>query len=96
MSAETKQPPNLARIILIALGVLLIHPVHALPSRDNKKPPLLNFYVSTRGKDTWPGTRQRPFATVLRARDAIRAAREKAPSGFGGAVVSMNSSRERR
>lgn len=31
------------------------------------------FYVSPRGSDVNPGSRERPFATVARARDAVRA-----------------------
>jgi parallel beta-helix repeat protein len=33
-----------------------------------------DFYVSPNGADTNPGTRAKPFATLLRARDAVRAA----------------------
>ena len=29
-------------------------------------------YVAVAGKDTHPGTRKRPFATLARARDALR------------------------
>ena len=31
------------------------------------------FYVSVAGKDTDPGTKDKPFATIARARDAVRA-----------------------
>jgi hypothetical protein len=31
------------------------------------------FYVATNGRDTNPGTRSAPFATITRARDAVRA-----------------------
>jgi len=39
------------------------------------------FYVSPGGKDTSPGTREEPFATLARARDAVRRAKaaEKGP-----------------
>lgn len=32
-----------------------------------------DFFVSSRGQDSWPGTAERPFATLERARDAVRA-----------------------
>ncbi|RMG41195.1 MAG: right-handed parallel beta-helix repeat-containing protein [Planctomycetota bacterium] len=38
-----------------------------------------DFYVSPQGDDNGPGTRQRPFATVHRARDAVRAALKASP-----------------
>ena len=31
------------------------------------------FYVSTDGSDAWPGSRDRPFRSIPRARDAVRA-----------------------
>jgi hypothetical protein len=31
------------------------------------------WFVSPRGQDTWPGTAERPFASLERARDAVRA-----------------------
>jgi len=39
-----------------------------------------DFYVSPKGADGNPGTRQKPFATLDRARDAVRAAGHAAPS----------------
>ncbi len=32
----------------------------------------LEFYVSTSGDDTNPGTKEKPFATLTRAQDAVR------------------------
>jgi hypothetical protein len=32
-----------------------------------------SFWVSTMGNDAWPGTKDRPFLTLQRARDAVRA-----------------------
>ena len=31
-----------------------------------------NFYVSVSGNDSYPGTKSKPFATIVRARDAVR------------------------
>jgi len=35
------------------------------------------FYVAPAGNDQWPGTQAKPFATLARARDAIRALKER-------------------
>ena len=37
------------------------------------------LYVSTEGDDSWAGSIDRPFATIQKARDAIRAIKEKDP-----------------
>ncbi|MGW8256452.1 MAG: hypothetical protein ACWGMZ_03100, partial [Thermoguttaceae bacterium] len=42
------------------------------------------FYVATNGKDSNPGTEQQPFATLQRARDAVRA---KIQSGLKSDVL---------
>jgi parallel beta-helix repeat protein len=49
----------------------------------------LRYYVSPRGKDAGPGTSGAPFATLERARDAIR--QRKAAEGLppGGAIVEV-------
>ncbi|HSV74906.1 MAG TPA: LamG-like jellyroll fold domain-containing protein [Chthonomonadales bacterium] len=39
------------------------------------------YHVSPRGRDSNPGTRASPFATLERAREAVRAARRAAPRG---------------
>ena len=41
---------------------------------------LTEFFVSPAGKDSNPGTRNAPFATLERARDAVRKCRAKRPS----------------
>ncbi len=38
-----------------------------------------DFWVAPDGKDTDPGTKSRPFATLARARDAVRALRQAEP-----------------
>ena len=43
-----------------------------------------DFYVATDGRDDGPGTAERPFASVARARDA---AREKIAAGLAGDVT---------
>ncbi len=47
------------------------------------------FHVSPNGKDTDPGTAERPFATLCRARDAIRSLRQNAPPPTGTIVVEL-------
>jgi len=39
--------------------------------------PAADLFVSARGQDSWPGTADRPFATLERARDAVRALKTK-------------------
>lgn len=48
--------------------------------------PAVEFYVSPKGNDAWQGSRGRPFATLERARDAVR---ELKKTGLppGGATV---------
>lgn len=49
--------------------------------------PAITFYVSPRGSDTNPGTKARPFATLVGAREAIRALKRQGPLPHGGVVV---------
>ncbi len=44
------------------------------------------FYVATTGRDTHPGTFEEPFATLERARDAIRAQKQGLPLAEGVVV----------
>ncbi|MBT3376507.1 MAG: hypothetical protein HN742_29555 [Lentisphaerae bacterium] len=50
---------------------------------------LTTLYVSPQGNDTNPGTRQRPFASVFRARDAIRKLKDADGLPGGGVVVEI-------
>ncbi len=45
------------------------------------------FFVALNGQDSNPGTREKPFATLERARDAIRAARGTKGTEWHGATV---------
>lgn len=45
------------------------------------------FYVATDGSDESPGTKSEPFATLERARDAVRALKQAGPLPFGGITV---------
>ncbi|NQU12264.1 right-handed parallel beta-helix repeat-containing protein, partial [bacterium] len=52
-----------------------------------EKSALVEFFVATTGGDDNPGTGERPFATVERARDAVRQARRAAGTVWRGATV---------
>lgn len=41
--------------------------------------PVSEFFVSTQGKDSNAGTKEKPFATMERARDAVRALKSRTP-----------------
>ncbi|MHC4199662.1 MAG: right-handed parallel beta-helix repeat-containing protein, partial [Planctomycetota bacterium] len=53
-----------------AVTLLLLLACSAVGARE--------FHVATDGNDTNPGTRDRPFATLERARDAVREAKKTA------------------
>ena len=50
---------------------------------------MTSFHVSRSGSDTNPGTAAAPFATLTRARDAIRLARKTGKLGDGPVVVNI-------
>ena len=51
--------------------------------------PAVRFTVATNGKDTNPGTETAPFATLERARDAVRALKTGSSLPRGGAEVTV-------
>jgi len=51
--------------------------------------PGVEFHVSPDGDDANPGSRERPFATPARARDALREWRAKHPWPAGGAAITL-------
>jgi hypothetical protein len=69
-----------------------------LPARDetssriqlpHRRPPAITFYIAPDGSDRNPGTKDKPFASLIRARDAVRAARKAGRLERGGAVVEL-------
>ena len=56
----------------------------------------VDLYVAPNGDDTHTGTKERPFRTLERARDAIRALRSGGGAGFGGATVLLRGGRHFR
>lgn len=55
--------------------------------------PALSFFVSPKGSDANPGTLNKPFATLERARDAVRAQKAKGSLPAGGAAVNLRGGR---
>lgn len=51
--------------------------------------PALSYFVSPKGRDTNPGTLAKPFATLERARDAVRAQKVRGLLPAGGAVINL-------
>ncbi len=66
------------QIASLALAALLLAPLAVLQAAE--------FHVATTGNDTNPGTEAKPFATLERARDAVR---EALPRATGDIVVSI-------
>jgi hypothetical protein len=58
--------------LLLSCGLLLLT---ALASAA----PVTEFFVSTQGRDTNPGTREKPFATLDHARDVVRGLKSPTP-----------------
>ncbi len=49
--------------------------------------PQADFYVAVNGDDAHPGTKELPFATVARARDAVRSISPKVPNKTANPIV---------
>ena len=49
---------------------------------DKNRSTLLEFYVSTSGDDTFPGTKEKPFATIQRAQGAVRELKQTVQSAI--------------
>ena len=58
--------------------------------------PKPRFFVAPKGDDANPGTEQRPFRTLERARDAVRAMKDKGPLPKGGVAVMLKGGVYRR
>ncbi len=78
----------------LTIGIVLLTLAACFPAASDR-PARAAFYVSTHGNDTWSGTRPAPnrdrtdgpFATMLRARDAIRSLKQTGPLPDGGITV---------
>jgi len=55
--------------------------------RGNMETDALRFHVSPRGDDANPGTADRPFATLVRARDTVRAAKASGAAGPVAVII---------
>jgi hypothetical protein len=66
---DSMNPPSiLGPALLAALLILRSHPAHAA-----------DFHLAPAGNDANPGTREQPFASLARARDAVRSLKARAP-----------------
>ena len=72
-------------LCMMALLAAAVVPPCRMTSSAGAEP--LAIYVATDGVDGSPGTRTKPFATLERARDAIRALKQKGGLPPGGVTV---------
>ena len=49
----------------------------------------MEFFVATDGSDSHPGTKEKPFLTVHRARDAVRGLKKAGPLPDGGVTIQI-------
>ncbi|MDT3395955.1 right-handed parallel beta-helix repeat-containing protein [Streptomyces sp. B1866] len=80
----------LARSLALPLALLAAWPVTGVPAAAGTPAPGRaapeELYVAPGGRDTWPGTADRPFATLERAQRAVRA---RTPSMRADLVVNV-------
>jgi tetratricopeptide (TPR) repeat protein len=74
----------LREIDRLEAGLLPRDPAWSRVQLPPQPAPAVEFYVAPDGDDTNPGTWQRPFATLQRARDAIRALKGQGGLPAGG------------
>lgn len=77
-------------VVLISLLLLASVPLLAASG------PARELYVAPGGRDTWPGTRARPFATLEMARDALRRMKASGRMPKGGVTVWVRGGRYER
>jgi len=70
-------PKNLGFILLLALGIIPLFGDQS-PGAKLARSGSATFYVSTSGRDRNPGTKSEPFATLVRAQQAMRAWKQTA------------------
>jgi hypothetical protein len=70
MTLKTRLNLSCGIFLLVILTVLLLVQQSGLAKRLTADD--ATFYVATNGNDNNPGTKQKPFATLFRARDAVR------------------------
>ncbi|MBT8044721.1 MAG: right-handed parallel beta-helix repeat-containing protein, partial [Verrucomicrobiae bacterium] len=63
--------------VLLLLGTTFVSGL----SQEIGKNTVAEFHVSPEGNDAWIGSREQPFATLERARDAVRAENQKSANG---------------
>ncbi len=68
-----KSSRNTHILVIVGFAVLLCSFIPMSTAEE------IALYVSAEGNDSWPGSISAPFATIEKARDAIRAIKEKGP-----------------
>ena len=66
-----------------------VSPEHPQAVRVPEVEAAVVFHVAPRGSDDGPGTADRPFATLERARDAVRRLKQQGPLPKGGVAISI-------
>ena len=82
----------------LALPVCVVHGDSGKPSGPGPRPSggsraSLEFYVAPTGADENPGTREKPFASLIRARRALRALKRQGSLPAGGVTVNLRGGR---
>lgn len=67
-------------VFFLSFGCALLRPLVGPAGRKDIRASAISVHVSTRGNDAWAGTEERPFATLVRARDVVRALRAAGPA----------------
>jgi hypothetical protein len=97
-AARTEALRQIAELKSIHTNLLARDPANSRTELSPRPKPGLELYVAPDGKDTNPGTRRRPFATLERARDEIRTRRQRGvlPPGSVQVIVRGGTSRVTR
>jgi len=104
LAAMPDAPPHLRReaeeriheLELLAAGKPACDPLQSRVHLPKRPAPGAEFFVATDGADTNPGTKDRPFATLERARDAVRELKRRGGLPPGGVAVTLRNGEYRR
>jgi hypothetical protein len=79
IEAKEKQPMRTIRLAWTAAVLLSVMPRGVVGGESPSARPKADFVVALTGDDRNPGTEAQPFATITRARDAVRELRRDQP-----------------
>jgi parallel beta-helix repeat protein len=65
----------------LIIALLSVNCLAAVEAADRPDLKTTSIHVAIDGRDDWPGTVQKPFATLHRAREAVRARKQQGPAG---------------